>query len=84
MRCGWTWRARWHAWPEPLTFEEAGEGAIACQPERFGDVVLARKDAPASYHLCVTHDDARAGRHAGDARRGPEAGNRICTGCCRR
>jgi glutamyl-Q tRNA(Asp) synthetase len=21
--------------------------------------VLARKDAPASYHLCVTHDDAR-------------------------
>ncbi len=23
-----------------------------------GDVVLARKDTPASYHLCVTHDDA--------------------------
>jgi glutamyl-Q tRNA(Asp) synthetase len=41
-----------------LTFEEEGEGTIACTPERFGDVVLARKDAPASYHLCVTHDDA--------------------------
>jgi glutamyl-Q tRNA(Asp) synthetase len=23
--------------------------------------VLARKDAPASYHLCVTHDDALQG-----------------------
>ncbi len=41
-----------------LSFEEEGEGMIRCQPERFGDVVLARKDAPASYHLCVTHDDA--------------------------
>ncbi|WP_240759374.1 tRNA glutamyl-Q(34) synthetase GluQRS [Lichenicoccus roseus] len=28
-----------------------------CHPERFGDVVLARRDVPASYHLCVTHDD---------------------------
>jgi glutamyl-Q tRNA(Asp) synthetase len=45
----------------PLTFEEEGEGAIPCAPERFGDVVLARKDAPASYHLCVTHDDAVQG-----------------------
>ncbi len=44
-----------------LTFDEAGEGAIACQPGQFGDVVLARKDAPASYHLCVTHDDALQG-----------------------
>jgi glutamyl-Q tRNA(Asp) synthetase len=44
-----------------LFVEEAGEGLIACYPERFGDVVLARKDAPASYHLCVTHDDARQG-----------------------
>jgi glutamyl-Q tRNA(Asp) synthetase len=46
---------------EPLTFEEAGEGLVTCAPERFGDVVLARKDAPASYHLCVTHDDAAQG-----------------------
>jgi glutamyl-Q tRNA(Asp) synthetase len=44
--------------PHPLTFQELGEGAIECYPEQFGDVVLARKDAPASYHLCVTHDDA--------------------------
>jgi glutamyl-Q tRNA(Asp) synthetase len=27
----------------------------------FGDVVLGRKDVPASYHLCVTHDDAVQG-----------------------
>jgi glutamyl-Q tRNA(Asp) synthetase len=44
-----------------LFYEEEAEGRIACRPERFGDVVLARKDAPASYHLCVTHDDARQG-----------------------
>jgi len=45
----------------PLTFEEGGEGTVTCAPERFGDVVLARKDAPASYHLCVTYDDAVQG-----------------------
>ncbi|MCQ4158364.1 tRNA glutamyl-Q(34) synthetase GluQRS [Roseomonas sp. GC11] len=32
-----------------------------CDPAQFGDVVLARKDTPASYHLCVTHDDAVQG-----------------------
>jgi glutamyl-Q tRNA(Asp) synthetase len=47
--------------PDRLTFEEEGEGVIACDPAPFGDVVLARKDAPASYHLCVTHDDALQG-----------------------
>ena len=45
----------------PLSYEEAGKGKIPCHPERFGDAVLARKDAPASYHLCVTHDDALQG-----------------------
>lgn len=44
-----------------LTFREEREGLIACHPERFGDIVLARKDAPASYHLCVAHDDALQG-----------------------
>lgn len=41
----------------PLSYTERGEGRIACDPARFGDIILARKDAPASYHLCVTHDD---------------------------
>ncbi len=44
-----------------LYFQEVNEGETACHPERFGDVVLSRKDAPASYHLCVTHDDALQG-----------------------
>ncbi|MGA9868816.1 MAG: tRNA glutamyl-Q(34) synthetase GluQRS [Acetobacteraceae bacterium] len=44
-----------------LAYEEIGEGPIECRPERFGDAVLGRKDAPASYHLCVTHDDALQG-----------------------
>ena len=38
-------------------FEE-GTGWIAARPEQLGDVVLARRDSPASYHLCVVHDDA--------------------------
>ncbi len=47
--------------PHMLTFTERDEGVIRCDPAPFGDVVLARKDAPASYHLCVTHDDAVQG-----------------------
>lgn len=47
--------------PEPLWFEAVGQGLVLCDPAPFGDVVLARKDAPASYHLCVTHDDALQG-----------------------
>ena len=31
------------------------------RPERWGDVVLKRKDAPASYHLAVVVDDAFQG-----------------------
>jgi glutamyl-Q tRNA(Asp) synthetase len=30
---------------------------IRAEPERFGDVVLGRRDTPASYHLCATLDD---------------------------
>ncbi|MES2712304.1 MAG: tRNA glutamyl-Q(34) synthetase GluQRS [Pseudomonadota bacterium] len=43
-----------------LSFCEHG-ARRACDPMLFGDVVLARKDTPASYHLCVTHDDAAQG-----------------------
>lgn len=34
---------------------------VQAEPGRFGDIVLARKDAPASYHLAVTLDDAAQG-----------------------
>jgi glutamyl-Q tRNA(Asp) synthetase len=44
----------------PLIWLE-GEAEVAATPAMFGDVVLARKDAPASYHLAVTVDDAAQG-----------------------
>jgi glutamyl-Q tRNA(Asp) synthetase len=47
--------------PPDLSFGEEGGGRVACRPAVFGDAVLARKDSPASYHLCVTHDDAAQG-----------------------
>ncbi|SDD26161.1 tRNA glutamyl-Q(34) synthetase GluQRS [Belnapia rosea] len=47
--------------PADLSFEEVGEGRLRCDPAQFGDAVLARKEVPASYHLCVTHDDALQG-----------------------
>ena len=45
---------------EPLIWCDHGEEIVA-EPGRFGDVVLARKDAPASYHIAVTIDDAAQG-----------------------
>jgi glutamyl-Q tRNA(Asp) synthetase len=36
-------------------------GEIAANPERWGDVVLGRKETPASYHLSVVLDDALQG-----------------------
>ncbi|WP_231733719.1 glutamate--tRNA ligase family protein, partial [Sphingomonas sp. CCH9-H8] len=44
-----------------LWFEDSRFGTIAADPAAQGDVVLARKDAPASYHLAVTIDDAAQG-----------------------
>ena len=50
-----------------LTWQETGAGpagetgSIAADPAIWGDVILARKDAPASYHLAVTVDDAAQG-----------------------
>jgi glutamyl-Q tRNA(Asp) synthetase len=41
----------------PLRFHDETEGTVEARPETLGDVVLARRDAPASYHLCVTLDD---------------------------
>lgn len=45
----------------PLDYEEDGQGRVVCDPSAHGDVVLARKDCPGSYHLCVCHDDAAQG-----------------------
>jgi glutamyl-Q tRNA(Asp) synthetase len=50
-----------------LTWTETGAGpagqtgAITAAPQMWGDVVLARKDSPASYHLAAVVDDALQG-----------------------
>jgi len=40
---------------------EGATQVVAARPERWGDVVLARKDVPTSYHLAVVVDDALQG-----------------------
>lgn len=44
-----------------LIWQDALAGKVVADPLRHGDVILARKDAPASYHLAVTVDDAAQG-----------------------
>ena len=41
-----------------LAFVDRDAGRIDADPLQFGDVVLARKEVPTSYHLAVTVDDA--------------------------
>jgi glutamyl-Q tRNA(Asp) synthetase len=59
--------ARAGALTSSLTWTETGAGpdgetgTIVAAPARWGDVVLGRKEAPASYHLSVVIDDARQG-----------------------
>jgi len=45
----------------PLTWHDEDAGEVRADPAAQGDVILARKDAPASYHLAVTVDDAAQG-----------------------
>lgn len=44
-----------------LVWHDLKAGVVEAEPERLGDVVLARKDAPTSYHLSCTVDDAAMG-----------------------
>jgi glutamyl-Q tRNA(Asp) synthetase len=50
-----------------LSWNELGEGPqgetgqVAADPERWGDIVVARKETPTSYHLSVVVDDALQG-----------------------
>lgn len=58
------WRldmARAAALAGPLEWLDELAGPQVCGPEQFGDVVLLRKEAPASYHLAATLDDAADG-----------------------
>ncbi|HBF54018.1 MAG TPA: tRNA glutamyl-Q(34) synthetase GluQRS, partial [Afipia sp.] len=51
----------------PLFWTEQGAGPggetgqVPAKPEQWGDVILARKDTPTSYHLSVVIDDALQG-----------------------
>ena len=45
----------------PLEWRDERAGLQRATPGLFGDVVLVRKDAPASYHLAATLDDAADG-----------------------
>jgi glutamyl-Q tRNA(Asp) synthetase len=44
----------------PLQWDESGE-TVAANPTAWGDIILARKDTPNSYHLAVVVDDAAQG-----------------------
>jgi glutamyl-Q tRNA(Asp) synthetase len=50
-----------------LSWRESGEGpegetgAVTASPQAWGDVILARKETPTSYHLSVVIDDALQG-----------------------
>ena len=45
----------------PLSWTDLAAGEQLADPMLFGDIVLWRKDAPASYHLAATIDDAADG-----------------------
>jgi glutamyl-Q tRNA(Asp) synthetase len=50
--------ARQLSWRETGAGPAGETGAVAADPGAWGDVVLARKDVPTSYHLAVVVDDA--------------------------
>lgn len=61
---GAAWRldiAKATALAGPLEWTDEAAGTQRARPELFGDVVLLRKEAPASYHLAATLDDAADG-----------------------
>jgi glutamyl-Q tRNA(Asp) synthetase len=49
------------AWEENGTGPSGESGTIEARPEAWGDVILARKETPTSYHLSVVIDDALQG-----------------------
>jgi glutamyl-Q tRNA(Asp) synthetase len=48
-------------WTETAMGPEGQSGTVNAAPQMWGDVVLARKEAPTSYHLAVAVDDALQG-----------------------
>lgn len=54
-------RAAGLGWHELGEGPDGERGAVAACPEAWGDVILARKETPTSYHLSVVVDDALQG-----------------------
>jgi glutamyl-Q tRNA(Asp) synthetase len=48
-------------WRERSEGPDGEAGAVAARPEAWGDVILARKETPTSYHLSAVVDDALQG-----------------------
>ena len=48
-------------WTETGEGPDGETGAVTARPEAWGDVILARKETPTSYHLSVVIDDALQG-----------------------
>lgn len=48
-------------WTELGEGPDGERGAVTARPEAWGDVILARKETPTSYHLSVVIDDALQG-----------------------
>jgi glutamyl-Q tRNA(Asp) synthetase len=48
-------------WNETGSGPQGQSGIVAAAPQIWGDVILARKEAPTSYHLAVALDDALQG-----------------------
>ena len=48
-------------WTEQGEGPNGETGAVAARPEAWGDVILARRETPTSYHLSVVIDDALQG-----------------------
>jgi glutamyl-Q tRNA(Asp) synthetase len=48
-------------WRETGSGPQGQSGSVNATPQRWGDVVLARKELPTSYHLSVVIDDALQG-----------------------
>ena len=49
------------SWTEQGAGPQGEMGEVPARPGQWGDVILARKDTPTSYHLSVTIDDALQG-----------------------
>jgi len=44
-----------------LVWQDKKKGVVECKANQFGDIILARKDFPTSYHLSVAIDDHSQG-----------------------